>query len=118
MCTLPVRFLAARRVRACLLYNERHKARLSTSGRLQDNPFIPTQSEYTLCHFAHSIEVGRQYHLLRASDLAKVKMLWLPTQVEHYATRLLSVRTSIREDIALGCKGYIGTRGQYWCGTA
>src|SRR4030095_5755277 len=117
MWTLPVRFLAARRVRACLLYNERHKARLSTSGRLQDDPFIPTQSEYTLCHFAHSIEVGRQYHLLRASDLAKVKMLWLPTQGEHYAIRLLSVHTSIRQKIALGYKRHIGTGGQCRGGT-
>src|SRR5215471_18499721 len=110
----PVRFLAARRLRACLLYNERDKARRSTLGRLQDDPFIPTQRKYALHHFTRSIEVCRQYHLLRASDLAKVKMLWLPTQVEHYATRLLSVRTSIRQDIALGCKGYIGTCGQHW----
>src|SRR5215468_4520949 len=110
----PVRFLAARRLRACLLYNERDKARRSTLGRLQDDPFIPTQGKYALYHLARSIEVCRQYHLLRASDLAKVKMLWLPTQIEHYATRLLSVHTSIRQKIALGYKRHIGTGGQRW----
>jgi hypothetical protein len=47
-------------------------------------------------HLARAIEVCRQYHLLRAGALAEVKTLRLPAQVEHYAVRLLSVRTSIR----------------------
>jgi hypothetical protein len=66
-------------VRAYLLYNEREKARLSTSGRLQDDPFVSTQREHILDHFARSIEVCRQYDFLRAGDLAEVKMLRLPT---------------------------------------
>jgi hypothetical protein len=38
---LPAHFLAAQHVRACLRYHERDKARLSPSGRLQDDPFVP-----------------------------------------------------------------------------
>jgi hypothetical protein len=47
-------------------------------------------------HLARSIEVCRQYHLLRAGALAEVKTLRLSAQVEHYAVRLRSVHTSIR----------------------
>src|SRR5215211_3628352 len=71
---LPAHFLAAQRVRTCLLYNARDKARLSTSGRLQDDPFVPMQKKYAMHHLARSIEVCRQYHLLRAGDLAEIKL--------------------------------------------
>ena len=68
-------------------------------------------------HLARAIEVCRQYHLLRAGALAEVKTLRLPAQVEHYAVRLLSVRTSIRQNSALDCEGHTGTCSQHWGGT-
>jgi hypothetical protein len=71
---LPAPFLAAQRVRTCLLYNVRDKARLSPSGRLQDDPFVPTQKKYAMHHLARSIEVCRQYYLLRAGDLAEINL--------------------------------------------